>query len=189
MTLLVQKVPRESVGRAAGRTRIAVLGTGITLAASVPLVRVFLNSSENAAGLDAMPVELATAGAAALGGLWPAFAPVVGALGSFVSGSATFSHLMFAQLQSDVATQIGAQPNVVLAQQVAVQGLHLALGLRTAAAVVNHAGGAPAFDLQVQLGGDTPPGLAFVFFNDRADAARDREAASIAEVEALLAAG
>jgi lactate permease len=118
VTLLVQKVPRESIGRAAGRTRTAVLGTGITLAASVPLVRVFLNSSENAAGLDAMPVELATAGAAALGGLWPLFAPVVGALGSFVSGSATFSHLMFAQLQSDVAGSIGASQSVVLAQQV-----------------------------------------------------------------------
>lgn len=118
VTLFVQKVPRESVGRAAGRTRTAVLGTGITLAASVPLVRVFLNSSENAAGLDAMPVELASAGAAALGGLWPLFAPIVGALGSFVSGSATFSHLMFAQLQSDVATSIGAERSVVLAQQV-----------------------------------------------------------------------
>jgi len=118
VTLLVQRVPRESVGRAAGRTRTAVLGTGITLAASVPLVRVFLNSSDNAAGLDAMPVELATAGAAALGGLWPLFAPVVGALGSFVSGSATFSHLMFAQLQSDVAGSIGASQSVVLAQQV-----------------------------------------------------------------------
>lgn len=118
VTLFVQKVPRESVGRAAGRTRTAVLGTGITLAASVPLVRVFLNSSENAAGLDAMPVELANAGAAALGGLWPLFAPIVGALGSFVSGSATFSHLMFAQLQSDVATSIGAERSVVLAQQV-----------------------------------------------------------------------
>lgn len=118
VTLLVQRVPRESVGRAAGRTRTAVLGTGITLAASVPLVRVFLNSSDNAAGLEAMPVELATAGAAALGGLWPLFAPVVGALGSFVSGSATFSHLMFAQLQSDVAGSIGASQSVVLAQQV-----------------------------------------------------------------------
>jgi lactate permease len=118
VTLLVQKVPRESIGRATQRTRTAVLGTGITLAASVPLVRVFLNSSENAAGLDAMPVELATAGAAALGGLWPLFAPVVGALGSFVSGSATFSHLMFAQLQSDVADSIGASQSVVLAQQV-----------------------------------------------------------------------
>ena len=65
-----------------------------------------------------MPVELAAAGAAALGVAWPLIAPVVGALGSFVSGSATFSHLMFAQLQSDVAASIGADPTVVLAQQV-----------------------------------------------------------------------
>jgi lactate permease len=111
-------VPGEALRRATGRTGTAVVGTGITLATSVPLVRVFLNSSGNAAGLDAMPVELATAGAAALGVLWPLVAPVVGALGSFVSGSATFSHLMFAQLQSDVAAQIGAQQSVVLAQQV-----------------------------------------------------------------------
>jgi lactate permease len=100
------------------RTGTAVLGTGIALAASVPLVRVFLNSGENGAGLTSMPLELAAAGAAALGSAWPLAAPVVGALGSFVSGSATFSHLMFAQLQSDVATSIGADPTVVLAQQV-----------------------------------------------------------------------
>ncbi len=96
----------------------ALVGTGITLATSVPLVRVFLNSGENGAGLLAMPVELATAGAAALGTAWPLLAPVIGSLGSFVSGSATFSHLMFAQLQVDVATGIGAAPSVVLAQQV-----------------------------------------------------------------------
>lgn len=118
VTLVLHKVPRSQIRLAIGRMGSALLGTGITLAASVPLVRVFLNSSENSAGLLAMPVELATAGAAALGVFWPLFAPVVGALGSFVSGSATFSHLMFAQLQSDVATEIGADTSVVLAQQV-----------------------------------------------------------------------
>lgn len=118
VTVLVQRVPTSDLRAVTGRVGPAVLGTGIALAASVPLVRVFLNSSENSAGLDSMPVELAAAGAAALGAAWPLVAPVVGALGSFVSGSATFSHLMFAQLQSDVATSIGADPTVVLAQQV-----------------------------------------------------------------------
>jgi lactate permease len=42
----------------------------------------------------------------------------VGALGSFVSGSATFSHLMFASLQESVATSVGVDTTVVLAQQV-----------------------------------------------------------------------
>jgi lactate permease len=116
-TVALHRVPWSKVRYASSRMGTALLGTGITLAASVPLVRVFLNSSENSAGLLAMPVELATAGAAALGTFWPLFAPVVGALGSFVSGSATFSHLMFAQLQADVAAEIDANQSVVLAQQ------------------------------------------------------------------------
>jgi lactate permease len=117
-TVLIQRVPRSELGAAGRRVAPAVVGTGIALAASVPLVRVFLNSAENDAGLDAMPVELAAAGAATLGVAWPLIAPLVGALGSFVSGSATFSHLMFAQLQSDVAASIGADRTAVLAQQV-----------------------------------------------------------------------
>ena len=43
---------------------------------------------------------------------------LVGALGSFVSGSATFSHLMFGALQESVAESVGVSPEVVLAQQV-----------------------------------------------------------------------
>jgi lactate permease len=117
VTVVLHRPSRREVRAATGRMRTALLGTGVTLATSVPLVRVFLNSAENAAGLLAMPVELATAGAVALGSLWPLVAPVVGALGSFVSGSATFSHLMFAQLQADVAVEIGVEQATVLAQQ------------------------------------------------------------------------
>jgi lactate permease len=118
VTVLIQGVDRDELRTALSRTGTAVVGTGIALAAAVPLVRVFVNSGENGAGLTSMPLELAAAGADALGSAWPLAAPVVGALGSFVSGSATFSHLMFAQLQSDVATSIGADPTVVLGQQV-----------------------------------------------------------------------
>lgn len=117
-TVLMHKVPVSTLRPAANRVAVAAVGVGVTLGTSVPLVRVFLNSGENDSGLEAMPVELANAGAEALGTFWPLFAPVVGALGSFVSGSATFSHLMFAQLQADVAAEIGADQNVVLAQQV-----------------------------------------------------------------------
>ncbi|HKJ54951.1 MAG TPA: L-lactate permease [Nitriliruptoraceae bacterium] len=117
-TVVIHRLPRSRVRAASRSMAAALLVTGITLATSVPLVRVFLNSGVNAAGLLAMPVELATAGATFLGALWPLFAPVVGALGSFVSGSATFSHLMFAQLQADVAAGIGADQAAVLAQQV-----------------------------------------------------------------------
>ncbi len=42
----------------------------------------------------------------------------MGALGSFVSGSATFSHLMFGELQQSVAQSVGVSQEIVLAQQV-----------------------------------------------------------------------
>lgn len=117
-TVWIQRVPREKLrpaGRAVGR---AVAGSAVVLAAAVPIVRVFLNSGVNSTGLAAMPLELAEAAEAAVGDAWPLAAPFVGALGSFVSGSATFSHLMFASLQESVATSVGVDPTVVLAQQV-----------------------------------------------------------------------
>lgn len=117
-TVGIHHLPAPKVRHAVGETASAVLGTAIVLAAAVPIVRVFLNSGVNGAGLGAMPLELASAASDAVGAGWPLMAPWVGALGSFVSGSATFSHLMFASLQESVATSVGVDPTVVLAQQV-----------------------------------------------------------------------
>jgi lactate permease len=103
---------------AAHSTQKAVLGSALVLMAAVPIVRVFLNSGVNSEGLLSMPLELASEAAASFGSGWPLAAPWVGALGSFVSGSATFSHLMFGALQESVADSVGADPEVVLAQQV-----------------------------------------------------------------------
>lgn len=118
VTALVQGVPKAKVGPTAKQIGVSVGGTALVLAAAVPLVRVFLNSDVNDAGLDSMPLELAAAASSTMGAAWPLAAPFVGALGSFVSGSATFSHLMFASLQSDVATSLDLSTEVVLAQQV-----------------------------------------------------------------------
>jgi lactate permease len=118
VTAVVQGVTRAQARQTARRVWVSVAGTALVLAAAVPLVRVFLNSGDNAAGLLSMPLELADAASGALGTAWPLAAPFIGALGSFVSGSATFSHLMFAELQLDVATSTGLAPDVVLAQQI-----------------------------------------------------------------------
>lgn len=117
-TVWLHKVPRQKAGPTARTIGASVLGTGIVLAASVPIVRVFLNSEVNDAGLSSMPLELAGAAAVSVGSAWPLVAPFVGALGSFVSGSATFSHLMFAPLQAEVASSVGVSQTVVLAEQV-----------------------------------------------------------------------
>jgi len=90
----------------------------IALGASVPMVRIFLNSDMNAAQLASMPIELATLAADTFAGSWPLFAPLVGALGSFIAGSATFSNMMFAGLQESTAIELGLDSQVMLALQV-----------------------------------------------------------------------
>jgi lactate permease len=117
-TMWIHHVPREKLRPTARSVGAAVAGSAVVLAAAVPIVRVFLNSGVNSTGLASMPLELAEAAEAAVGNSWPLAAPFVGALGSFVSGSATFSHLMFASLQESVATSVGVDPTVVLAQQI-----------------------------------------------------------------------
>jgi lactate permease len=117
-TFWLHKVPRDQLAPTARSVGTSVLGSALVLAAAVPIVRVFFNSGINDAGLASMPIELANAAVAAVGEQWPLVAPWVGALGSFVSGSATFSHLMFASLQESVATSVGIDPTIVLAQQV-----------------------------------------------------------------------
>lgn len=118
VTAAVQGVPKDAWKPTSRKVLASVGGTAIVLAAAVPLVRVFLNSGVNTSGLMSMPLELADAAAQSLGTSWPLAAPFVGALGSFVSGSATFSHLMFASLQSEVAGSLGISQQIVLAQQI-----------------------------------------------------------------------
>ncbi|MFT5940587.1 MAG: lactate permease [Paraglaciecola sp.] len=91
--------------------------TAIALAACVPMVRIFLNSQENTAALGSMPIELATLAADTFSTSWPFFAPLVGVLGSFIAGSATFSNMMFAGLQQSIAVELGLNERVMLALQ------------------------------------------------------------------------
>ncbi|WP_082633146.1 L-lactate permease [Lacimicrobium alkaliphilum] len=92
-------------------------GAVISLAAAVPMVRVFLNSSDNQAQLASMPMELAQLAVSQLSQHWTWFAPFIGALGSFIAGSATFSNMMFASLQQSVAAQSGTPEHLILALQ------------------------------------------------------------------------
>ena len=55
--------------------------------------------------------------AESFGQAWPLFAAFIGALGAFISGSATFSNMMFADLQQATANNLGISENIVLAIQ------------------------------------------------------------------------
>lgn len=117
LTAFLHKKEASKV-KSAWLTSIKALGpTIIALGASVPMVRIFLHSDVNTAGLGSMPLELGNLAAATFAGLWPIFAPVVGKLGSFIAGSATFSNMMFGDLQYSTAAAIGLSETSILALQ------------------------------------------------------------------------
>jgi lactate permease len=87
--------------------------------------------------------SLASAAALALGGTWPALAPAVGALGTFVTGSATASNALFTDLQAATAEAAGLGVTTVLGGQAfgaAVGNVIAPHNLIAAAAVVGLAG-------------------------------------------------
>ena len=62
----------------------SMLPTIISLGASVPMVKIFLNSGENGAGLASMPVALADLLANSMGSVWAWVSPIVGIFGAFL---------------------------------------------------------------------------------------------------------
>lgn len=117
VTVFLHKMNGEAVSQAFGTSLLTIAGTAVTLFAAVPMVRIFINSGVNGAGLDSMPIELARLVADMVGGTWPLVAPLIGSLGSFIAGSATFSNLMFSLFQFSVAQEVGLPERLILALQ------------------------------------------------------------------------
>lgn len=101
-----------------------LLSAGFVLLFTVPMVRILINSGVNAGDLPSMPIAMARYVADSVGGIYPLFAPMIGALGSFLAGSNTVSNMMFSQFQYGVATNLGLST----ALMVAVQAIGAAAG-------------------------------------------------------------
>ena len=118
--LMTPILHRRSMG-SAGRAWVGAASTlakpTLALLFAVAMVRVFIDSGLNESGLDSMPIYLAERLATTVGGAWPFFAPVVGAMGAFVAGSNTVSDLMFGVFQFSVAAAAGLPVVMVLALQ------------------------------------------------------------------------
>ena len=96
----------------------------ISLIVMLGFVQVFMYSGENISGLDSMPRAIAMGASFVFGSVWPIFAPFVGALGAFTSGSATVSNLIFSSVQYETALLSNFSPVIVLA----LQGIGAAAG-------------------------------------------------------------
>ena len=92
---------------AVGESSKTLLGAGFVLIFTIPMVRILINSGVNGSDLASMPVAMAQLVADSVGGVYPFFAPAVGALGAFIAGSNTVSNLMLSQFQLNAAQLIG----------------------------------------------------------------------------------
>lgn len=95
-----------------------IVSPTVALLFAVALVEIFKQSAHNSLGYPSMPLSMAQAMAALAGKTWPLFAPLVGALGAFITGSNTVSNLLFTGFQYGIATELEIPRQIVVALQV-----------------------------------------------------------------------
>ena len=117
ITFFLHRMEMPALGAALRDSVRVLVGAGFVLVFTVPMVRVYINSDVNGAGLASMPVAMAEWVATSVGGVWPLFAGVTGALGAFIAGSNTVSNLMFAAFQSGVAERLAMSSVLIVALQ------------------------------------------------------------------------
>jgi len=112
--LLLRRASREDVKEIALKTFNQVKAATLALLFGVALVQImrFTDFSLTAGALGtgdlgSMTHEIAAALATLAGPLYPLFAPIIGIVGAFVSGSHTVSNIMFYGLQMETARQLG----------------------------------------------------------------------------------
>lgn len=108
---LVQKASAATFARVLRSTAKQLAATALTVTSIVALAQVM--------GHSGMSAAIAVALAEATGKAYPALSPLLGALGTFLTGSNTSSNVLFGALQKQAALQIGADPNWLVAANAA----------------------------------------------------------------------
>lgn len=117
LTWLLHRMSTKQMEQALSESADTMLHASIPLIFAVPMVQIFIWSAGGSAGLDTMPMVLATSLTEVTGAFWPLVAPAVGGLGAFIAGSNTLSNMMLSPLQFAVGQQIGTDPFWVVALQ------------------------------------------------------------------------
>jgi len=117
ITYFIHKMSFNKMRSAVSESGRMLLGAGFVLIFTVPMVRIYINSGVNEAGLFSMPIAMANWVAVNVGEIWPLFSPTIGALGAFIAGSNTVSNLMFSLFQHGVADSMQISGAMVVALQ------------------------------------------------------------------------
>lgn len=92
-------------------------GPFIALIFAVPMVRLMMQSGNNPGDIPGMPIAMALYTADVFRDIWPLISPLIGALGAFMSGSATVSNMLFSLFQFKVAQETEVSVLLVLSLQ------------------------------------------------------------------------
>jgi lactate permease len=122
--LIASLVVGAALQRRGGRAIVVALGVAARRLVLVAIALVAILAMSRLLVHAGMIRALAAAAAEAAGSVWPLLAPLVGVLGSFVTGSATASNLLFTELQVATAEQTG----LPVLQAVGAQGFGAAAG-------------------------------------------------------------
>ncbi|HSQ46001.1 MAG TPA: L-lactate permease, partial [Lutibacter sp.] len=117
ITYFLHNMKAKELSSAISESSKTLLGAGFVLIFTIPMVRILINSGVNDFGYDSMPIAMAQWVADTMGGVYPAFAASVGALGAFIAGSNTVSNMMLAQFQFSTAVNLGLTGSVFVALQ------------------------------------------------------------------------
>ncbi|QOR66624.1 L-lactate permease [Cytobacillus suaedae] len=129
ITFFLHGMNSKDYRKAWGSSFKTVISAGAALIFAVPMIKIFLHTGLSADKVvestsylvgQNMPLVLAESVSVIAGGMWPVFAPTIGALGAFIAGSNTFSNMMFSLFQFGAAENIGlnvTQAGVVVALQ------------------------------------------------------------------------
>lgn len=117
ITIILHKMKVKEVKMAFSESAKMLLGAGFVLVFTIPMVRIYINSGINPSELQSMPIAMAEWVAGSVGGVYPLFAPAIGALGAFIAGSNTISNLMFTLFQFGVATKLMMPSFMIVALQ------------------------------------------------------------------------
>ncbi len=118
LTHFLHRMPKEKVKRAWSDTVEQISGAAVAITAGICLVQIMKFTYINESGLPDMMTVLAEKIAAAGKVLFVLISPVIGILGSFVSGSNAVSNLLFTNLQVETARNLAISEILVCAGQI-----------------------------------------------------------------------
>ncbi len=113
---LIFGMEKKQVKEAWKDTIKAIAPAAIALVFTLGMVRLMIDSGVAVNG-DSMLLTLAKAASSIIGKAWILFAPFVGILGAFISGSNTVSDIMFGNFQYATASQVELSKTMILSLQ------------------------------------------------------------------------